>query len=278
MTDTKKANSKVNTKNYVFFLGGHDVEMIRIAEVVSGAGCEVRDAGLTWGAKASDYNKDEFSTVVVEGKIPVLIELELDCEPPVEAVIVDHHNDRANEAPAILQVLDLLGVEPTRWDLIVGVNDAGWYPGLTGTARVPGIGYLSPPASQEEMKKVRSGDYSLQGITSEMLSEVDRALFAPVETIGPVRVVRMTHSKCGPIGDYFAIPAFAKGEEIPQYVVFSEDGETNFSGDGAICSELHKKFEGWSGGAGLGKSGETGFWGGYADQKEVEVFLKAKLA
>ncbi len=262
----------------VIFLGGADTEMVRIAEVVREAGCEeVRDAGLSWGTKASAYG-DEIAEVAASGKIPILIELEIDIDLPETAVVVDHHGDRAGEPPAILQVLDLLGIEPTRWDFLVAANDAGWYPGLAGIAEIPGMGFLSPPATQEEMKKVRSGDYGLQGITPEMLAEIDRALAAPVEMIGSIRVVRMSHSKCGPIGDHFAIPAFANREPIPQYVVFSEDGETNFSGDGALCAELHEKFGGWSGGAGLGKAGETAFWGGYADQKEIEDFLKAKFS
>ncbi len=290
MTDTKNtqnfaAAQKTDNADLVFFLGGADTEMVRIAEVASAAGCEIRDAGLSWGAKASAYG-DQFADVVAEGKIPVLVELEVDCELPETAVDINHHNNRADEAPAILQALDLLEVKPIRWDLIVGVNDAGWFPGLAGTAEVPGVGILNPPATEEEMKKVRSGDYGLQGITDEMLSEIDRALTAPVEMIGPVRVVRMSHSKCGPVGDYFAIPAFANGEDIPQYIVFSEDGETNFSGDGAICAEFIEKFpeapapwnpdemiKAFSGGAGFGKAGQTGFCGGYSDQAEIEAWL-----
>lgn len=294
------AAQAAKNSDLVFFLGGADTEMCRIAEVLAEAGCEVRDAKLGWGAKASAYEKDlrdpmawvgqdpdmpveharAFGMMDPEWKqnIPVLIELEIDCELPRTAIVIDHHNERAGEAPAILQVLSLLGREPTRWDYIVAANDAGWYPGLAGTAEIPGMGFLIPPASEDEMKQVRSGDYGLQGITAEMLAEVDRALSAPVEMIGSVRVVRMSHSKTGPVGDAFAIPAFSTGVKVPQYVVFSEDGEMNFSGDGAVCAELKEKFEGWSGGAGLGKEGQTAFWGGYADQKEVEEWLKNRLS
>ncbi len=265
-------DNKLN--NYVFFLGGADAEMARIAEVLEKAGCEVRDAGLGWGAKASDYGEQEFAAVAKTGKIPVLIELEVDCDLPETAVVIDHHNDRVNEPPAILQVLDLLGVPPTRWDHIVAANDAGWFPGLAGTLEIPGTGFLSPPATQEEVKKIRHEDSSLQGVTEDMMAEISRALNAPVEMVGSIRVIRMSHSKCGPVGDYFAILNFTEGEDIPQYVVFSGDGETNFSGDGEICFKLQEKFDGWSGGAGLGEAGKTAFWGGYANQDKVEEFLK----
>ncbi len=261
-------------ENYVFFLGGADTEMSRISDVLAETGCEVRDANLGWGARASAYGEDDFAAVAAEGKTPVLIELEIDCKLPEMAIVVDHHNERADEPPAILQVLNLISIAPTRLDYLVAANDAGWFPGLVGDADIPGMGRLEPPATEKEMKLVRGGDYTLQGITNEMLVEIDRALDAPVEMIGPVRVIRMSHSKTGPIGDALAIPAFAKGELVPQYIVFSEDGEINFSGDGALCTALHEKFEGWSGGAGLGKAGETAFWGGYPNHKDVENFLR----
>jgi len=237
----------------------------------------VRDAGLGWGAKASAYG-EEIAEAANAGKTPVLVELEVDIDLPEGAVVVDHHGDLSGEPPAILQVLDLLGLEPSRWDLLVAANDAGWFPGLMGEAEIPGMGRLSPPATAEEMAQVRAADRAAQGITPEQEAEAERALATPTEYIGPVRVIRMGHSKTGPIGDRLAIAALTAGEEIPQYVVFSGDGEVNFSGDGAICTALHEEFSGgWAGGAGLGKEGQTAFWGGYPDHPEVEEFLRAYL-
>ena len=271
-----------NNKPFKFFLGGDDAEMRLIRQHLEEAGIDFVDAGLGWGAKASAYGQEAFAQAERDGFIPVLVELEVDCDLPEKAVVVDHHGDRADESPAILQVLSLLGQEPNRWDLVVAANDAGWYPGLMGEADIPGMGRLTPPASEEEMKKVRFTGYS-----DEIMSEVNRALLANEEFIGPVRVVRMAHSKCGPVGDSLAIPAILKGVEIPQYIVFSEDGETNFSGDGALCAALSEKFpkapapwnpeqeaKCFSGGAGYGKAGETAFWGGYSPQGEILSFIE----
>jgi hypothetical protein len=35
----------------------------------------------------------------------------------------------------------------------------------------------------------------------------------------------------------------------------------NFFGDGALCKELFDTCGGWSGGSGLGKQGESAYWG-----------------
>jgi hypothetical protein len=283
MNTINLGNEKRNLK---FFLGGDDAEKTRIIEVLTEASVGYVDAGLKWGAKTSDYGSEVFVKAEQDGFVPVLVELELDCDMPETAVVVDHHGELSGNPPAILQVLELLGIKPIRWDLVVAANDAGWYPGLQGKAEIPGMGRLNPPATEAEMKKVRFSGYS-----DEVVSEANRALAVPQETVGNIRIIRMSHSTTGPIGDAFAIPAIFSGVEIPQYVVFSENGETNFSGDGALCAELAEEFpeapapwntekmeKCFSGGAGLGKVGETAFWGGYSSQTKVLKFLTQKFS
>lgn len=261
-------------KDFVFFLGGADAEMRRIAEVIAEAGVEYRDAGLGWGAKASAYG-NAITEAARVGKTPVLVELEVDCGLPEGTIVVDHHGERSGEPPAILQILNLLGRKPSRLDLVVAANDAAWFPGLLGEAEIPGMGHLSPPATEDEMAQVRAADRAAQGITPEQEREAERAVSAPVEEIGNIRVIRMAHSKTAPVGDRIAIEALSACRPIPAYLVLSEDGEVNFSGDGALAAALHEKFPGgWAGGAGLGKAGKTAFWGGYPNHKEVLMFIR----
>lgn len=248
-------------KLFWFFLGGYDTEMVRILEVLVAENQKFTDKKLSWGAKASHYG-DEIVAVAKAGFTPVLVELESDCDLPEGTVVVDHHGTRSGEPASIMQVLHLLGCAPTRWDEVVAANDSGWWPGL-----------IAIGATAEEMKKVRGGDRSAQGISPEMEAEAERALAAPVKKIGGVRVIRMSHSKTAPVGDRLAIAAIAAGEAIPQFIVFSGDGEVNFSGRGDIAQALHEKFQGWSGGSGLGKADGTAFWGGYLNHEEVEEFL-----
>jgi hypothetical protein len=237
---------------YMFFLGGDDAEMRRIAEVLSGACTPWADARLAWGAKASAYG-DEVSQAASNGYAPVLVELEVNCKVPKGTIVIDHHGDRAAEPASILQVLSLLGRRPTRWDLVIAANDSGWFPGLVAMGATP-----------EEMAAVRAAERFAQGITPEQEREAERALAEPAEFIGSVRVVRMAHSKCATVGDRLAIAAIAAGQPIPPYVVFSGDGEVNFSGPGDLAQALHQEFPGgWAGGSGLGDANGVAFWGGY---------------
>lgn len=248
--------------NKMFFLGGRDAEMVRIAEVLAAAGEQVVDAGLGWGAKASAYG-EAIAQAASDGFTPVLVELELDCAVPDGTIAVDHHGARSGEPASILQVLNLLGQEPTRWDVLVAANDAGWFPGLKAVG-----------ATAEEMAAVRAADRAAQGITPEQEVEATRALDATVEMVGAVRVIRMAHSKTAPVGDALAIAAIAAGTPIPAYLVLSGDGEVNFSGRGDLAAALNEKFPGgWAGGEGLGKADGSAYWGGYPDQRGIVDFV-----
>jgi hypothetical protein len=244
-----------------FFLGGADGEMRRIREVLEHSVISFVDAGLGWGAKASAYGT-QIVEAATAGDTPVLIELELDCTVPMDTVVVDHHGPRASEPASLLQVLSLLGIEPTRLDTLIAANDSGWFVGMQAVG-----------ATAEEMLKIRAMDRAAQGITAEQEAEAERALNG-INLIGDVRVIWMAHSKCAPVGDRLAIVALTEGKPIPQYLVLSDDGEVNFSGDGALCVALKEKFQGWNGGTGLGKAGETAFWGGYPDHTAVVEFVR----
>jgi hypothetical protein len=204
---------KVNVSSLAFFLGGGDAEMARILEVLADTGVETCDKKLSWGAAASAYEQ-EIAQAVKDGKTPVLVELGVDIDLPEGSVIVDHHGDRSGEPVSILQVLSLLGIEPTRKDLVIAANDSGWFPGLVALG-----------ATAEEMRWVRGGDRAAQGITPEMEAEAVRALAAPVEYAGKTRVIRMSHSKCQPIGDTLAIEALASKKKFQSMSFFQTTGK-----------------------------------------------------
>lgn len=238
-------------------MGGADAEMIAIAKILTEAGQTVIDKQLGWGAKVSAYT-EEIALAVAEGNTPVLVELELDIAVPEGAVAIDHHNERAGEPASILQVLNLLGIEPTRHHMLIGANDSGYIPAMQAMG-----------ATQEEIAEIRLADRDAQGITSEQEAEAERAV-AEAEATGKLTVVRMSHSKTATVADRL----FGKADQL---LILSGDGEVNFFGNGAICSDLKAKFEGWGGGAGFGKIDGNGYWGGYPNHDEVLNFVKAKV-
>lgn len=252
--------------NMVIFLGGYDAEMLAIADACREAGVAVADKHLGWGAAASSY-QEEIAQAVSEGKQAVLVELSLDIELPESAVVVDHHNENAGKPASILQVLDLLGVEPTRRQRLIAANDCAYIPGM-----------LALGATPEEIAAVRLADRAAQGITPEQESEAERAI-AAAKTVNGVTIIKMAHSKTATVCDRLFNP-----DKEQRLLILSGDGESNFFGNGELCRLLqgedtgkktaegytiYSHFGGWIG----GNLPQSGFWGGYADQKEVEKFV-----
>jgi hypothetical protein len=245
-----------------FFLGGKDLEMVRIREILEEAGVPFADGGFNWGAKASSYKN--LINEVAQKSTPVLVELDVDFQLPAGCLVVDHHGNNSGKPASVLQVLALLDRKPTRWDELVAANDAAWIPGLIAMGAMP-----------DEINAVRAKDREAQGITEIQEKEAWAALQGSVGKIGDILVIRLSHSKTATIGDRLALAAMKEGKSVPPYIVFSGDGEINFSGPGKIASALDKKFPGgWSGGAGLAGETGTAYWGGYPNHQEVESYLR----
>ena len=259
-----------NRNNMVVMLGGYDAEMLEIRRVLEAEGVAFCDKGLGWGAAASAY-QEEIAQAVETGKQVVTVELTRDINLPEGSIEVDHHGDRSSEPASLLQVLDLLGLEPSRLQQLIAANDSGFIPAM-----------LAMGASAEEVAEVRLLDRQAQGITPEQEAEAERAI-SVAKTINGVTVVRMAHSKCATVTDRLFDP------NKPQcLLILSGDGESNFYGERALCEELKgektgtapapwdptqtvetfSNFGGWTGGG-----EETGFWGGYADQDKVLEFV-----
>jgi hypothetical protein len=265
MARENNSNTISKDNNIVVFCGGYDAEMIEIIKVCRENGIEVIDKHLGWGASIDSY-KDEIEVSVAAGKTPVLIELS-GADQVAGTIVVDHHNENAGKPASILQVLDLLGIEPSRKQQLIAANDTGYIPGM-----------LAMGATAEEVAKVRLLDRSAQGITPEQEAEAKRAIAAATAVNG-VTIVKMSHSKTATVCDRLFDP-----EKEQRLLILSEDGESNFFGDGALCLALQGKdtgektaegytiydhFGGWVG----GNLPKSGFWGGYADQAEVEKFV-----
>ncbi len=147
---------QIGKDNFVFFLGGYDAEMVTIRQILKENKLPFIDLQLKWGAKLSAY-KNELSKLSKE-QTPVFIELNLDIEYPSNAVVIDHHNERAgkDQKTSIEQVAELLGVKLDRWQQLISANDKGYIGGMEEYG-----------ATEEEIKKVRELDKEKQGVTSE---------------------------------------------------------------------------------------------------------------
>jgi hypothetical protein len=146
---------KTSYPPYLFLLGGHDLEMLEIKRLLDQQGADYVDRNLGWGAQLSAY-QDILGDDDHEDRNIVGIELGEDLAPPKNYTRIDHHNDFDGKPAAILQIVDLLGLHPTRWQALVGANDSGFIPAMQAMG-----------ATTEEIIAVRAADRKAQGLTKK---------------------------------------------------------------------------------------------------------------
>lgn len=245
----------------VFLLGGHDLEMLAIRDLLVSAKTPFHDRSLRWGAKASSY-RAELAAARADGRTPVLIELENDLglaavpavalpkplPPAVEAITVDHHGPAAGDRPTALeQVFALLGLPGsawTRWHDLVAANDRGHIAAL----RLFG-------ADDDEIRRVRRADLAAQGVTDPEWAAASESI-RDRRQVGGLTIVDLPHDRAGLAADLLD-PAFG-GPGVPEDLLVVSPGEVNFYGSGPRVTALAGKFHGgWCG----GELPARGFWG-----------------
>lgn len=141
----------------IFLLGGYDLEMQTIRELLDKLRIDYVDKKLGWNnALLSEYRDilDEYADkpdCTIYG-----IELKEDVPPPSNYVRIDHHNDFIDRPSSIEQVLSVLNITPDRHQQLVGANDARYIPGM-----------LALGATRQEVDEIRKADRKAQGVTDE---------------------------------------------------------------------------------------------------------------
>lgn len=239
---------------YHLFLGGHDLEMVTIRELVARhTPCVIHDRLLRWGAKASDY-RAEIAQALQDGATPVLIELKLDLPlPPDKIRIIDHHGPQAgHDKPTSLeQVFALLNFPGTLWDRhlqLVAANDRGYIPAM-----------LELGASRAEIESIRQQDRHAQGITAAE----EQAAAAAVQQLdyfldGRLIVAHLPHNKTAALVDRLQLGQLDQSDTGCGNILVFSPREVNFFGNGKAVYALAAAFPGgWYG----GDLPIKGFWG-----------------
>lgn len=235
--------------NLVFFLGGHDLEMLSIRDFLIAQNQEFFDKQLDWGAKASAYTT-EIAMTAANGKIPVLIELAIDVTIPINTIVIDHHGSRSNEDASILQVVKLFELTPTTEQLLIAANDSGYIPAM-----------LCAGATSADVVRIRRLDRIAQGVTEEMEQQAEVAI-SLAENRNGVTIVRLPHTKSPTVADRL-FASWPDGKENLLIVgkINDEDVEVNYFGRGDVCRTMKETFSGWGGGQGFGNPDKNGFAG-----------------
>lgn len=235
--------------SYIFFLGGHDLEMLTIRDLLNKHKHTYIDKNLDWSPKASIY-KTEIREALSKHKIPVLIEIEDDVDLGDAAIHIDHHGEQSgNKKPTSLhQVFDLLDLSKQFWTFeydLVAENDRAYIEGMQR------IG-----ACQDDIIRIRSLERKAKGITGEQEKTAVEAINNIEEYCdGLLKVVRLAHNNTSTVADRMHVALGGLGYK--NLLVFSPN-EVNFVGQGYLVYALAKKYaDSWYGGA-LPK---RGFWG-----------------
>ena len=259
-----------------FFLGGRDLEMRAVADLVGrairqGADIELHDGRLAWGARASCYSA-ELAAALRSGRVAVLVELIPDVEclggQSGTLLLVDHHGDGGPRSTAVEQVFELLGFDRERdWTReldLIAANDRGYVPAM-----------LELAATREEMVRIRARDRAAQGITEEEEAQADAALADKRELLGGrLTVVGLPHSRTAPVEDRLHVALGGPG--VDNLLVLSP-GEANFFGDGGVICRLVEQFEAsasWCG----GDLPHRGYFGLLEPPRDLEAVVEGLLA
>ena len=150
----------------LFLLGGHDLEMCAIKDMLLEAEVVCFDASLQWNnAYVSAYQKELEQYGADDSEWTIYgVELQEDIPLPYNYKAIDHHNLNMDLPSALEQVADLLGVPLNRRMQLIAANDKGYIPGMQALQ-----------ASDAEITEIRRADRACQGVTEE-----DSHKFSPV--------------------------------------------------------------------------------------------------
>lgn len=177
----------------LFLLGGHDLEMQTIRELLSAHHIPYVDRQLRWNnAVVSQYKEDieKFCSSHPMGRI-YGIELANDLPSlPSSYQSIDHHNEFTNRPSALEQVLHLLRLPVERRHKLVAANDSHYIPGLQAAGATP-----------EEIANIRLADRRAQGVSEEDEHLAEEAIAHRLQSRGGLQIVRAGCSSFSPICD-----------------------------------------------------------------------------
>lgn len=178
-------------KQPVFLLGGRDLEMCVIADMLRAQRITFKDYSLQWdNAHLSQYQTElqeygNHAFFQIYG-----VELQEDIIPPTNYIRIDHHNDFIDKPSALEQVANLLNVSLNRYQQLVVINDRAYIPGLQAAG-----------ATSDEIAQIRYNDRKAQGVTKEEEQWAELAINENREQIGDLIIIHAFCSHFSPICD-----------------------------------------------------------------------------
>lgn len=150
----------------IFLLGGHDLEMLTILDILKSQGIAYRDKMLQWDNAFLSQYRQELQAYAHKPSWRVYgIELQEDMAAPDNYIRIDHHNDYAKKESSLQQVAAILNYPLNRYQQLVAANDRGYIPEMYRAG-----------ATDLETIQIRLADRKAQGITFEEEMQAEKAI------------------------------------------------------------------------------------------------------
>ena len=174
----------MNYPDFLFLIGGKDLEMEAILQLLNDNHLQFADNNLQWGAKLSSYQ-----TLFKDNQIFVGIELIPDIARPKHYIEIDHHNENSHKPSSLEQVIALLEgdlnlkTDFTRDLQLIAANDSGYIPAM-----------LRMGATPDEVSDIRHRDRKAQGVTPEDELLAEQSIHENLTIEGGITIVKsLTH-------------------------------------------------------------------------------------
>lgn len=247
-------NSKI-----IFFLGGKDLEMETIQNLLEQNNIEFVNKNLSWGEASIGQYLSQIKEKITEGYIVYGIEL----ANPENIVIdnyfsIDHHGIYEGNPSSLEQVCNIIKHNMSHEEQLIAANDARYISGMKNLG-----------ASDDEIKDIRSRDRKAQGVTEKEEKKAEAELDHHLREDGACPgyyFIKTELKHFSPLVDQIFM-----SRNVKRLLVYSETEFTiyGYRKDSVLKnlreSAIHISGLYWGG-------GEKGFLGGYFDgEKEDNV-------
>lgn len=247
-----------NDTNFLFLLGGYDLEMVEIQKLLEANEVPFLDANLGWdNAIWEAYRRDPYLVQILQAleEDKQVFGIELRGKAVENCGLIDHHNEQQHLPSAIEQVASLLGLKLDRRQQLVAANDKGYIPAMKEMG-----------ATQDEIDEIRKADREAQGVTDEEEAEALKSINKSSEVVNEIWIVKTELKKFSPITDYL----FGKAEKK---IIYNEE-TLNYYGKevNTVSSFFDQHIKSGKSYKGGGDEGYFGFDAGKFSSKEISEF------
>jgi hypothetical protein len=189
--------------SFVFLLGGHDLEMNEISDILASENIPFYDKNL----KRNNALLSMYGEELNNWSFFVGVELQTDIKPPEQYLPIYYHDNHVGSPSVIEQVARLLDIELTREQQLVAATNKGDIPVLFKLGATP-----------EEVANIHRRDREAQGVTEEDERLAEKSLSENLTTELGVTVVKSLTSKFSTTTDRLY--------PCEQLLIYNDDGLT----------------------------------------------------